>query len=90
MQKQPIEAIRTLVGCGASGASLTAGKVYAVPAQVSDKDARILITVKKAVAITAEEAKALQAKAAKEAAKTAKESAKAAEEIAKANEGASG
>lgn len=77
MQKQPYAAIRTLVGCGASGASLTAGMVYAVPAQVSAKDAEILIKINKAVAVTADEAKDLQAKAAKEAAKAAKEAAKA-------------
>lgn len=43
-----VTGIKVLRGCGASGVSLTAGTVYAVPAQVSEADAMILIRLKKA------------------------------------------
>lgn len=45
-----IEAIKVLRGCGASGKSLAAGTVYAVPGEVSDEDARILVRMGKAEA----------------------------------------
>lgn len=79
-EKKPLEAIRALSGTRHSAGALVAGAAYAVPGQVSDKDARTLITIKKAEAITAEEAKKLQA----EAAKAAKVAAKAAEDAAAA------
>lgn len=50
MAKDNISAIKVLRGCGASGVSLVAGAVYAVPAQVSEKDAGILIQLGKAEA----------------------------------------
>lgn len=40
--------IRILRGCGASGRSLVAGRVYAVPADVSRADADLLIRLGKA------------------------------------------
>ena len=43
-----MDAIRILRGCGASGTSLTAGTVYAVPGEVSDTDAAILVRMGKA------------------------------------------
>lgn len=43
-----MQAIRILRGCGASGQSLGAGIVYAVPAEVSEKDAAILVRMGKA------------------------------------------
>ena len=43
-----MNAIRILRGCGASGVSLEAGNVYAVPAEVSDADADILCRLGKA------------------------------------------
>lgn len=49
-EKAVIEAIRTNVGCGASGASLKPHTVYAVPAEVSADDAATLIRIGKAKA----------------------------------------
>lgn len=43
--------IKVLRGCGASGQSLAAGTVYAVPAQVSESDALLLVRLGKAVFI---------------------------------------
>ena len=43
-----MDAIKVLRGCGASGASLTAGTVYAVPGEVSAADAAILVRLGKA------------------------------------------
>lgn len=41
--------IKTLRGCGASGQSLIAGTVYAVPSEVSQADADLLIRLGKAI-----------------------------------------
>jgi hypothetical protein len=41
-------AIRVLRGCGASGRSLVAGTVYAVPGDVSEADALLLVQLGKA------------------------------------------
>lgn len=43
-----VTGIKILRGCGASGKSLSAGTVYAVPAQVSEADAMLLVMLKKA------------------------------------------
>lgn len=43
-----IKFIKVLSGCGASGESLQAQKTYAVPDEVSEKDARLLIQLRKA------------------------------------------
>lgn len=43
-----MDAIKTLRGCGASGVSLAAGTVYAVPGEVSAADAAILVRLGKA------------------------------------------
>ena len=51
-----MKSIRIIRGCGASGASLLAGKVYAVPAEVSDADAGILVRLGKAEPAEAVEA----------------------------------
>ncbi len=48
VKKAAIKAIKPLVGCGASGDSLVAGKTYKVPADVSARDAGILIRMGKA------------------------------------------
>lgn len=47
---EEIKQIKVTRGCGASGKSLVAGKVYTVPEQVSEADARLLIVLGKAVA----------------------------------------
>lgn len=47
-----MDAIKVLRGCGASGASLTAGTVYAVPGDVSAADAAILVRMGKAEVAT--------------------------------------
>jgi hypothetical protein len=41
--------IKVLRGCGASGKSLVAGTVYAVPREVSESDARLLVQIGKAI-----------------------------------------
>lgn len=47
-----MEAIKVLRGCGATGGkSLAAGTVYAVPGEVSDADAGLLIRLGKAEAV---------------------------------------
>lgn len=43
-----MQAIRVLRSCGASGQSLAAGTVYAVPGEVSERDAGILVRMGKA------------------------------------------
>jgi len=40
--------IKVIRSCGASGKSLEAGKIYSVPEDVSEIDASILVTMKKA------------------------------------------
>lgn len=50
-----MSAIKILRGCGASGASLAAGRVYAVPIEVSEKDAAILVRLGKAEHVAAEQ-----------------------------------
>lgn len=45
-----MQAIRILRGCGASGQSLEAGRVYAVPSEVSASDAALLVRIGKAEA----------------------------------------
>ena len=52
-----MDAIKVLRGCGASGKSLTAGTVYSVPAQVSQKDADLLIRLGKAEPATSKKRK---------------------------------
>jgi len=47
-KKVLITCIRALFNCGASGESLSKGKTYKVPAEVSEKDARTLIKLKRA------------------------------------------
>ena len=49
--KMIIAAILILDGCSASGESLAERAIYAVPDEVSDKDARILISLGKAQAV---------------------------------------
>lgn len=49
-----MSAIKILRGCGASGASLAAGRQYAVPGEVSEKDAAILVRLGKAEYVAAE------------------------------------
>lgn len=44
-----MDAIKVIEGCGASGKSLHAGTVYAVPGDVSESDAVILVRVGKAI-----------------------------------------
>lgn len=43
-----MDAIRILRGCGASGRSLASGTVYAVPGEVSERGADILVRLGKA------------------------------------------
>lgn len=43
-----MQKIKVLRGCGASGESLVAGETYAVPEEVSEKDAGILVRLGKA------------------------------------------
>jgi len=47
-KKSLITCIMVLFHCGASGQSLSQGKTYKVPAEVSEKDARTLIKLKRA------------------------------------------
>lgn len=54
--------IKVLVGCGASGRSLVAGHTYAVPDEVSVKDADILIRMGKAEACAKKETRKAIAK----------------------------
>jgi hypothetical protein len=44
-----MDAIRVLVGCGASGKSLAPGTVYTVPDEVSHDDAALLVRIGRAV-----------------------------------------
>ncbi len=46
-----IVSILIIDACGASGVSLEARKTYAVPADVSEKDAAILVRMGRAVAV---------------------------------------
>lgn len=48
-----MNAIRILRGCGASGQSLTAGRTYTVPGEVSLGDAELLVRLGKAQEVTA-------------------------------------
>lgn len=57
-----MNAIKVLRGCGASGQSLQAGVIYAVPDAVSEKDAALLIRLGKAEAAETEAAPAPQAR----------------------------
>ena len=45
-----MDAIRILRGCGASGQSLSAGRTYTVPGEVSRRDAELLVRLGKAQA----------------------------------------
>lgn len=45
-----MNAIKIIRGCGASGQSLQAGRVYAVPGEVSERDAHLLVQIGKAEA----------------------------------------
>lgn len=46
-----MNAIQVLRGCGASGVMLEAGRTYAVPGEVSESDASLLIRMGKAVGV---------------------------------------
>jgi hypothetical protein len=46
-----IDAIRVLVGCGASGKSLEPDTVYTVPDEVSHEDAALLVRIGRAVPV---------------------------------------
>lgn len=54
--------IKVLIGCGASGKSLVAGHTYAVPDEVSVRDADILIRMGKAEACAKKETRKAAAK----------------------------
>lgn len=43
-----MQAIRVITGCAASGVHLEAGRVYAVPSEVSAEDAAVLVRMGRA------------------------------------------
>ena len=46
--------IKVTAGCSVTNQTLSAGKVYAVPEQVSEADAKVLLRLNKAIVLEAE------------------------------------